>query len=54
MVYELKYGPLGALMDRLMVRKAMSQGMEGLLAGLKHYSETGKQVNLTAVAVAAT
>jgi len=55
MTYQLKFGPLGALLDRWMVRKNMSQGMEGLLAGLKHYCETGEtvasaqQVNLTAV-----
>jgi uncharacterized protein YndB with AHSA1/START domain len=56
MEYKLKYGVLGALMDRLMVNKGMSGGMQGLLAGLKHYCETGEpveseqQVNLQAVA----
>jgi uncharacterized protein YndB with AHSA1/START domain len=58
MEYQLKYGILGALMDRLMVHKGMSGGMQGLLAGLKHYCETGEaveseqQVDLQAVAAA--
>jgi uncharacterized protein YndB with AHSA1/START domain len=59
MEYKLKYGFLGALMDRLMVNKGMSGGMQGLLAGLKHYCETGElveseqQVSLHAVAATA-
>ena len=59
MEYKLKYGPVGALMDRLMVHRQMAQGMEGLLAGLKFYSETGqpvdspKEINTAAVAVPA-
>ena len=43
--YGLKYGPLGGLMDALMVRKAFLQAGEGLLAGLKHHVETGAEID---------
>jgi hypothetical protein len=33
--HELKYGPIGALMDTLMVRKTYLQGMEGAASGLE-------------------
>ncbi|MBI1294024.1 hypothetical protein GC175_03570 [bacterium] len=39
MVDQPKYGPLGQLMDVMMMRKGMAGGMQGLLAGLKHYCE---------------
>ena len=42
--YQLKLGPIGALMDKLMVRRQFEKGMDGLLAGLKHYVETGEEV----------
>lgn len=42
MEYELKYGPLGKLMDAMMVRKKWDAGIKGFFAGLKHYVETGK------------
>ena len=39
-IYKLKYGPLGSLMDLLMVRRTYTRGMENLLAGLKDYVES--------------
>ncbi len=42
--YSLKYGPLGALMEALVVKRFLQRGFQGLLAGLKHYAETGEEV----------
>jgi uncharacterized protein YndB with AHSA1/START domain len=42
--YALKYGPVGWLMDRIMVRQLFNGGMEDLLSGLKYYVETGEVV----------
>ena len=39
--YAIKYGVLGALMNRLFIQRKLKQGMEGLLAGLKYHVETG-------------
>lgn len=38
--YELRYGPVGKLMDRLAVRRMYRKGMAGLLRGLKRHAET--------------
>ena len=35
MEYELKFGPLGWLMDTLMVRRKWNEGVRGFFAGLK-------------------
>ena len=43
--YGMKFGFVGALMDRLMVKKQFSKAIPGILAGLKHYAETGEQVD---------
>ncbi|RMF77086.1 MAG: SRPBCC family protein [Chloroflexi bacterium] len=43
--YTMKFGPLGALMDALMVRKQFSKVVPNLLAGLKHHVETGEEVD---------
>lgn len=57
--YTLKYGPLGYLMDQMMVKPQFEKAFPRLLAGLKHYCETGETVdtgtpiNLTAVVAAA-
>lgn len=40
--YRLKYGPLGALMDALIVRRQYQKGFDDLLAGLKQYVEAGE------------
>ena len=39
MEYELKFGPLGMLMDAVMVRKKWNAGIVGFLAGLRTYVE---------------
>ena len=43
--YALKYGPIGAVMNLMMVRTFLDKGFAGLLAGLKHYAETGETVD---------
>jgi uncharacterized protein YndB with AHSA1/START domain len=40
MEYELKFGPMGKLMDALMVRKKWDASIKGFFAGLKSYVET--------------
>ena len=42
--YMLQWGPLGWVMDFLMVRRRYRKGMLGLLAGLKLKVESGKRV----------
>lgn len=39
MEYELKFGPVGKLMDAMMVRKKWDAGIKDFLAGLKRYVE---------------
>lgn len=43
MEYELKFGPVGKLLDALMVRRKWDAGIKGFFAGLKHYVETGRR-----------
>jgi ligand-binding SRPBCC domain-containing protein len=43
MEYELKFGPIGKLMDAMMVRKKWDAGIKGFFAGLKYYVETGQR-----------
>lgn len=43
--YKLKFGLLGSLMDRLLVKKQYDKAVPGILAGLKHFVETGEQVS---------
>ncbi len=50
--YKLKYGPLGMLMDLMMGKRSYRRAMNGLLAGLKHHSETGKDVETDVPAAA--
>lgn len=40
MEYALKMGPIGALMDALIVRKKWDAGVKGFLSGLKVYAES--------------
>ncbi len=42
--YEMKYGPVGALMDRFLVQPQFGKAIGGVLAGLKHYTEKGQEV----------
>lgn len=39
--YAIKYGPLGAILDRLYVRQTYEKGMQNLLQGLKEHVENG-------------
>jgi len=43
MEYQLKFGPLGRLMDSLLLRRRWNAGIQGFFAGLKHYVETGRR-----------
>ena len=45
--YSLKYGPVGAVMDKVMVQRFLDKGFQGLLSGLKHHAETGEEVEST-------
>jgi len=45
--YELKYGPVGKLMDVVYVRGTYTKGMEALLKGLKDYVEAGGKATAT-------
>ncbi len=46
LAYELKYGPAGTLMDRMMVEPKFRAAFGALVAGLKHHLETGEQVTV--------
>jgi ligand-binding SRPBCC domain-containing protein len=43
MEYALKFGPLGKLLDALMVRRKWDAGIKGFLSGLKRYAETDQR-----------
>ena len=43
--YRLKYGPVGALLDVLFVRRQIQKGFDRLVAGLKYHVETGDPVD---------
>jgi uncharacterized protein YndB with AHSA1/START domain len=45
MDYAPKFGPLGALMDRLMMRKGFCGMLMEVLEGLEEHLETGRVVN---------
>lgn len=42
--YTLKYGPIGVVIDTLLVGRRYRRGFDDLLAGLKYHIETGKIV----------
>jgi len=42
MEYALKFGPLGKLLDALVVRRKWRAGIQGFFAGLKDFVEAGK------------
>lgn len=46
--YKLKFGLIGSLMDKLMVRRRFEQGIEEMAAGLKRYIETGSEASESA------
>lgn len=41
--YRLRYGPLGALLDRAVVRARLARSLELVLGGLKTYAEHGRK-----------
>ena len=41
MEYRLKFGPLGRLLDAMIVRRQWQAGIHGFFAGLKRYVESG-------------
>ncbi len=43
--YTVRFGPIGALMHKLFMRRALQKGMRKALAGLKHRVETGEMVD---------
>jgi carbon monoxide dehydrogenase subunit G len=43
--YRLKYGPLGKLLDQLVFGPPLSRGLPRILTGLKHFVETGEEVD---------
>ncbi len=42
--YDMAFGPVGALMNAAMVKNQYGKASAGILAGLKHYIETGEEV----------
>jgi hypothetical protein len=38
--YKVKFGPLGALMDALMMRRKLDKGISEIFESLKHYVES--------------
>jgi ligand-binding SRPBCC domain-containing protein len=48
MEYQLKFGPLGRLLDAALVRRKWAAGVRGFFAGLKRYVETGEARPATA------
>ncbi len=45
MNYELKFGPIGKLMDTLMMKPQFAKVVPNILLGLKHHIETGEEVD---------
>ena len=43
--YSVKYGPVGAVMNRLMLRGQFATAMKRFLAGIKHHVETGALID---------
>lgn len=41
MEYQVKFGPLGALLDKLVMRRKLDQTLAEVFVGLKRYVETG-------------
>lgn len=42
--FQMKFGPLGALLERLAIRPQMRKTLAVSLAGLKHHAETGEVI----------
>ena len=44
MDYDVKYGPVGVILDRLMIKRMLEPGLNGLLAGIDHHIMTGETI----------
>ena len=44
MQYVVKFGPLGAIMDKLLLERTMTRGLNALLAGLDQHVRTGETI----------
>lgn len=44
--YKLKYGPVGRLLDALVVRRTYRRGMASLLSGLQHQVEGSRTTDI--------
>lgn len=44
MSYDTKFGAIGWVLDRVMIRKQFGRAWQGIFAGLKHHAETGDLV----------
>ncbi len=42
--YQVKFGPIGTLLDKLIMGRLFRKGVTGYLAGLKYHVETGELV----------
>lgn len=51
--FSAKFGPLGALMAALMMKRKLGQTLAQTLVGLKHYAETGEPLLAEDAAAAA-
>ena len=43
--WDMKFGPVGAIMNAMMVKSQFKKALSGTLAGLKHFCETGESVD---------
>lgn len=43
--YRLRFGPLGAALDRVIVARRLGSAFAGLVAGIKRHLETGEEVD---------
>ena len=44
--YTVRFGPLGALMNALIMRRKLAQSLGNALEGLKHHVNTGDQIGV--------
>ena len=44
--YRVRFGPLGALMNALIMRRKLGQSLVNSLAGLKHHVKTGDPIGV--------
>lgn len=43
--YKPKFGPIGAVMNKLMIQPKYGKMLDGMMQGLKHHMETGETVD---------